>query len=128
MSTPDEAVLGAIAPLEQGYGDLLGRVVDRVSVDDRVRALWLGGSIGRGVADAGSDLDLVVTVTDRDAFADPSYWDVVDPVITIPIPGLTGCFAFTTRTGLRVDVVAEERTAASLIDAVAAAAGRANAS
>jgi len=32
---------------------------------------------------------------------------VLDPVITTPIPGLDGCFAFTTRGDLRVDVVLE---------------------
>jgi len=77
--------------------------------DVRVRALWLGGSIGRGVADAGSDLDLVVTVTDVAAFSEPGSWAVVDPVITTPIPGMPGCFAFTTREGLRIDLVLERR-------------------
>jgi hypothetical protein len=32
---------------------------------------------------------------------------VLDPVITLPIPGMPGCFAFTTREGLRVDVILE---------------------
>lgn len=103
----DDAVRAAIAPLEPGYDELLARVVQHVEEDDRVRALWLSGSVGRGVPDAGSDLDLVVTVTDRESFKDPSEWTVVDPVITLPIPGLPGCFAFTTRQGLRVDVVLE---------------------
>jgi hypothetical protein len=97
----------AIAPLEPGYGALLARVVAVLESDQRVRALWLAGSVGRGVADAGSDLDLVVTVSSVDAFADSAVWAVVDPVITTPIPGLRGCFAFTTREGLRVDVVLE---------------------
>jgi hypothetical protein len=104
---PDDAVRAAIAPLEPGYADLLVQLVARVQDDARVRALWLAGSVGRGVADAGSDLDLVVTVTDVDAFSDAHVWDVVDPVITTPIPGMPGCFAFTTRAGLRVDIVLE---------------------
>jgi predicted nucleotidyltransferase len=103
----DEGVLAAIAPLEEGYVDVLARLVEEVTDDQRVRALWLGGSVGRGTADVGSDLDLLVTVTDASAFAAASAWDVLDPVITIPIPGLAGCFAFTTREGLRVDVVLE---------------------
>jgi hypothetical protein len=103
----DDAVRAAIAPLEAGYADTLARMVERVADDDRVRALWLTGSVGRGVADAGSDLDLLVTVTDPSTFADPTQWAVLDPVITQPIPGLPGCFAFTTRDGLRVDVVLE---------------------
>ena len=97
----------AIAPLEPGYAVLLSRLEESVRGDERVRALWLAGSVGRGVADAGSDLDLVVTVVDVDAFADPIVWDLLDPVITTPIPGMPGCFAFTTREGLRVDVVLE---------------------
>ncbi|HET7430620.1 MAG TPA: nucleotidyltransferase domain-containing protein [Nocardioides sp.] len=107
MTGPDDDVRAALAPLEAGYAELLARVVDHVADDERVRALWLAGSVGRGVADAGSDLDLVVTVADRDAFADAASWDVLDPVITLPLPGLPGCFAFTTRAGLRVDVVLE---------------------
>jgi predicted nucleotidyltransferase len=54
----------AVAPLEPGYAALLARVVGQVRSDERVRALWLAGSVGRGDADAGSDLDLVVTVVD----------------------------------------------------------------
>jgi hypothetical protein len=97
----------AIAPLEPGYDALLARVVAVLEADDRVRALWLAGSVGRGVADAGSDLDLVVTVSSVDGFVDPGVWAVLAPVVTTPIPGLPGCFAFTTEEGLRVDVVLE---------------------
>jgi predicted nucleotidyltransferase len=100
-------VAEAISPLEPGYAELLTRLGDAVADDERVRALWLTGSVGRGVADAGSDLDLVVTVTDRDEFDDADVWAVLDPVISIPIPGLPGCWAFTTREGLRVDLVLE---------------------
>ncbi|MGA8247453.1 MAG: nucleotidyltransferase domain-containing protein [Nocardioides sp.] len=97
----------AIAPLEPGYDALLAVVVRTVEDDDRVRALWLGGSVGRGVADAGSDLDLVLTVREVAPFTDARIWDPLDPVITTPIPGMPGCFAFTTRAGLRVDIVLE---------------------
>jgi hypothetical protein len=103
----DDAVREAVAPLEPGYAELLARLVDSLRPDDRVRAVWLAGSVGRGVADGGSDLDLVVTVASTEDFADASSWDVIDPVITTPIPGMPGCFAFTTRAGLRVDVVIE---------------------
>jgi predicted nucleotidyltransferase len=103
----DGAVREAIAPLEPGYVELLERVVESLAGDDRVRALWLGGSVGRGDADAGSDLDLLVTVRDREPFGDARVWSMLDAVITIPIPGMSGCFAFTTAQGLRVDVVLE---------------------
>lgn len=55
-------VAAALAPLPSGYADVLDRVVDALHADRRVAALWLSGSVGRGVADAGSDLDLIVTV------------------------------------------------------------------
>jgi predicted nucleotidyltransferase len=102
--SPDVSV--ALAPLEPGYLDLLARVVDHLAGDERVRAVWLSGSVGRGVADAGSDLDLVVTVTDATPWGDPAAWAVVDAVISIPIPGVAG-IAFTTSEGLRLDVVLE---------------------
>jgi Nucleotidyltransferase domain len=106
----DRAVAEAIAPLEPGYGSLLTRLASALERDQRVRALWLAGSVGRGAADAGSDLDVVVTVTSVQDFADPSSWSVLDPVITTAIPGMPGCFAFTTGEALRVDVVLETST------------------
>jgi hypothetical protein len=110
----DRAVAEAIAPLEPGYGSLLARLVSALERDHRVRALWLAGSVGRGVADAGSDLDVVATVTSVQDFVDPASWSVLDPVITTAIPGMPGCFAFTTREALRVDVLLE--TPADLAD------------
>lgn len=100
-------VLAAIAPLEPGYGALLARVVGSLQADEQVRAVWLAGSVGRGVADRGSDLDLVVTVVDPAAFRTAAAWAVVDAVITYPVPGLAG-LAMTTREGLRLDAVLEK--------------------
>jgi hypothetical protein len=97
----------AIGPLESGYDELLALIVSTLESDQRVRALWLAGSVGRGVADAGSDLDVIVTVEAVQDFIDAAVWSALDPVITTPIPGMSGCFAFTTRQGLRVDVVLE---------------------
>jgi hypothetical protein len=110
----DRAVAEAIAPLEPGYDSLLGRLASALVRDERVRALWLAGSVGRGVADAGSDLDVVATVASVQDFLDPTSWSVLDPVITTAIPGMPGCFAFTTREALRVDVLLE--TPADLAD------------
>jgi hypothetical protein len=101
-------VAAALAPLEDGYAAALDTVVELVRDDERVRAVWLSGSLGRGTADAGSDLDLILTVTDLDAFTDPARWARLDPVITIAIPGLPGCFALTTSAGLRIDLVVEK--------------------
>ena len=100
-------VAAALAPLEDGYDAVLDRLLGIARDDERIRAVWLSGSVGRGTADAGSDLDVILTVPDPDALAGPGTWAALDPVITIPIPGLPGCFALTTRAGLRVDVVVE---------------------
>jgi hypothetical protein len=101
----------AIAPLPPGYADVLDRVVDELSADSRVVALWLSGSLGRGVADAGSDLDLIVTVDDEShgAFvaSGAATWAFLEPAISHEMPGLPGSFALTTAGGLRVDVVLE---------------------
>jgi len=67
-------VAEAIAPLEDGYAALLARVVSALGHDDRERALWLAGSVGRGAVDAGSDLDLVVTVAEVAPFLDVTVW------------------------------------------------------
>ena len=104
-------VASAIAPLPIGYADLLDRVVATLDSDERIVALWLGGSLGRGVADAGSDLDLIVTVADAAAeeirAAGDAMWAFLDPVIALEIPYLPGCFTLLTSGGLRVDTVLE---------------------
>lgn len=104
-------VAEAIAPLPSGYADLLRRIVTVLESDHRAAALWLSGSLGRGVADAGSDLDLIVTVGDEthDGFVQDgdTTWAFLEPVISLEIPGLPGSFALVTHEGLRVDVVVE---------------------
>jgi hypothetical protein len=87
-------------------------VATELERDDRLSALFLGGSVGRGVADAGSDLDLLATVADEyfDQVAqtiDRDLAAVIEPVITLPIPGMPGSFAYTTALGLRLDLVLE---------------------
>lgn len=63
--TPDQA----LAPLPEPYHRLYDRVLQVCEPDDRIRGLWLSGSLARGVADAGSDLDLLVALAD-DAYDD----------------------------------------------------------
>lgn len=43
---------------------LLSRLTGLLRADERVRALWLSGSLGRGTGDAYSDLDLLAVVAD----------------------------------------------------------------
>lgn len=105
--------MAAMASMPAEYRHLLVDVRDVLGADARILALFLGGSIGRGVADAGSDLDLLLTVADDDFDAlveglAAILAGVVDPVITLAIPGMPGSHAYTTRRGLRLDVVLEK--------------------
>ncbi len=52
--------------LPTGYRVLYDRAVEVLAADERVRAVWLAGSLARGTADAASDLDLLVAVADDD--------------------------------------------------------------
>lgn len=45
-------------------GDILRRIQSQLEADDRVVALWLAGSHGRGSADALSDIDLWLAIED----------------------------------------------------------------
>lgn len=58
---------GCLGVLPAGYRVLYQRVLATAAGDSRVRAMWLGGSLARGDADAGSDLDVLLAVRD-DAF------------------------------------------------------------
>lgn len=71
-------VVERMAAMPAGYADLLASAGDAARADDRVLALWVGGSIAPGGADAGSDLDLLVAVQD-DAFEDFAA-GAVDPL------------------------------------------------
>jgi hypothetical protein len=109
MMEPDP---GALRALPGGYRSLLRRLVDAAVADDRVRAVWLGGSLGRGVADAGSDLDVILTVAD-DSFdefaADWRGWlaRVTPTVLARELPGLPGSWYSLTPACERLDVVTE---------------------
>src|SRR5829696_4115346 len=92
-----------------GYVALLDSAVDLLAARGEVRGVWLSGSVGRGAADAGSDLDLVVAVADDgfEALADSAVWAPLDPLLCLDLPLLPGAAVITTRDGLRLDVVIE---------------------
>ncbi len=107
-----DQVRAALAPLPAAYHTLFDRVVDQAKSDERIRALWLSGSLARGVADAGSDLDVIVAVSDDvfDEFARGwrDWLAAITPTaIARPLPGAPGSFYSTTVDGSRLDVVAE---------------------
>jgi Nucleotidyltransferase domain len=101
-----------LSPLDRGYHDLLDGLLARSETDQRIRAVWLGGSVARGVADAGSDLDVIITVQ-ADARLDfNAGWrtwleSFAEPLLAQPLPGMPGSFAATTTGCLRLDVVVE---------------------
>ncbi len=100
-----------LSALPAGYSALFDRLVAAVEPDDRIRACWLSGSVGRGVADAGSDLDVVLAVTDEDFAEFAERWrdwlaTVTPAIIARELPGMPGSFYSVTATCERFDVVA----------------------
>jgi len=87
-------------------------MIEAAANDDRIRAVWLGGSVARGVADAGSDLDVLVAVADEHVDAFAAGWrewleSFTDILLARELPGLPGSFYATTTDCLRLDVVTE---------------------
>jgi predicted nucleotidyltransferase len=108
----DAVALARMQAMPSGYADLLVDAIAAAAADPRVDAMWVGGSVARGVADAGSDLDLLVAVRDEDfeAFAaDVVQWlhAVADLVLAQELPFLPGGAFATTRDCLRLDLVSE---------------------
>lgn len=102
----------ALAALPASYRPLFARAREVAEGDPRVRALWLGGSLARGDADAASDLDLLVAVSDEavDAFARGwREWlaKITPALIARAQPFLPGSFYSVTPTGERLDLVVE---------------------
>ena len=106
----------SIDPLPPGYRELLGRLLDVAAADERVRAVWLGGSAARGAADAGSDLDVILAVADE-AFGEfAAGWRgwlgrVTPTVLARQLPGMPGSWYSLTPGCERLDVVTERASA-----------------
>lgn len=68
-------MISGMSPSEPGapaeHDDVIARFVESCSADDRIAAVFLGGSRARGEADEFSDIDLCVIVADDD------YTDVI---------------------------------------------------
>ncbi len=102
----------ALAPLPEGYHVLFGRLLEVVEGDPRIRALWVSGSLARGVADGGSDLDVLLAIRDQDFDTFAANWrdwlgSVTPTLVARALPNAPGCFYSTTVDCLRLDVVAE---------------------
>lgn len=69
--------------MPDGYQRLLDRCVEVFIADDRVVALFAAGSVGRGTADASSDLDLVAALVDQAAVEDVcAGWETLIEEVT----------------------------------------------
>ncbi|HKC52277.1 MAG TPA: nucleotidyltransferase domain-containing protein [Myxococcota bacterium] len=102
--------------LPAGYRALFEQAAKVLGRDERVRALWVSGSLARGAADAWSDLDLIASVRDADFDAVAASWRewlaaITPTVIARQIPFLPGSFYSLTPTCERLDVVLERVSA-----------------
>ena len=102
----------ALRPLPAGYRQLYEQVIAAAEADDRIRALWLSGSLGRGVADAGSDLDIVLAVQEESFAGFTASWrgwlaTATPTVLARELPRLPGSWYSMTPDCLRLDVVTE---------------------
>jgi predicted nucleotidyltransferase len=109
---PSAPSLAAVEVLPESYHRLFARVVDVLGADDRVRALWLSGSLARGAGDAASDLDLVLAVADDDHETFAASWEewlaaITPTVLAKPLPFAPGSFFAVTPERDRLDVVVE---------------------
>lgn len=101
-----------LAALPPAYTELFGRVVDVCEPDERVHGLWLAGSIARGAADAGSDLDLVLAVGDDDFDEFAAHWrdwlaQITPTLIARTVPGSNVVWCALTDACCRIDGVLE---------------------
>ncbi len=98
--------------LPNGYTTLFERLRKVCLDDERVRAMWLGGSIARRDQDQSSDLDVFLAIADSgfEAFAaDWRAWlaSITPTVIARPLPFAPGSLYSVTPTMERLDIVSE---------------------
>jgi hypothetical protein len=100
----------ALAALPASYGSLFDTAAAVFHDDERVRAMWLHGSLASGYADAASDLDISVAVADDgfDEFAGAwrEWLAVITPTLTAR-PLKPGSFYAMTPSCERLDVISE---------------------
>jgi hypothetical protein len=103
-----------LSPLPAAYGPLFDRAAAVFAADERVRGMWLHGAIGRGQADAGSDLDACIAVRDEDFDQFSGGWQdwlaAITPTLTARVIS-AGSFYALTPGCQRFDVIAERISA-----------------
>jgi hypothetical protein len=102
----------SLAALPESYRPIFDRLLAACLDDPRIRALWLSGSLARGTADRGSDLDALIAVRDEDFDEFAAHWrewlaTIVPTLIARELPFAPGSFYSTTEDCERLDVVCE---------------------
>jgi Nucleotidyltransferase domain len=109
-----------LAALVPSYRPIFDRLLAVCEDDERIRALWLSGSLAKGTADGGSDLDTILAVADDhfDEFA--ARWrewlaTITPTLLARELPSARGSFYSMTTGCERLDVICEpvSRLAAS---------------
>jgi hypothetical protein len=102
----------SLAALPAAYGPLFDRAIAVLGADERVRAIWVAGALGRRGADAASDLDFAIAVRNEDFDEFAAGWRgwlaAISPTLVArELPGRPGSFYALTLTCERFDVVTE---------------------
>jgi Nucleotidyltransferase domain len=101
-----------LAVLPASYRPIFNRLLEVCEGDQRVRALWLSGSLAKGTADGGSDLDCLLAIRDEDFGEFAAGWrewlaGITPTLLARELPFAPGSFYSTTTGCERLDVVCE---------------------
>ncbi len=101
-----------LAALVPSYRPIFDRLLAVAEADERIRALWLSGSLAKGTADGGSDLDCLLAIRDEDFDEFAAGWrewlaTITPTLLARELPSAHGSFYSTTTGCERLDVVCE---------------------
>lgn len=101
-----------LAALLPSYRPIFDRLLEVCEGDERIRAFWLSGSLAKGTADSGSDLDCMLAIRDADFDEFAAGWrewlaTITPTLLARELPFARGSFYSTTTGCERLDVVCE---------------------
>jgi hypothetical protein len=101
-----------LAALLPSYRPIFDRLLAVCESDERIRAFWLSGSLAKGTADSGSDLDCLLAIRDADFDEFAAGWrewlaTITPTLLARELPFARGSFYSTTTGCERLDVVCE---------------------
>jgi hypothetical protein len=102
----------ALAALVPSYRPIFDQLLAVCEGDQRIRAFWLSGSLAKGTADGGSDLDCLLAIRDGDFDEFAAGWrewlaTITPTLLARGMPSARGSFSSTTTGCERLDVVCE---------------------